>query len=477
MMRKIVQIDEARCDGCGLCIPSCAEGAIALVDGKARLSADALCDGLGACLGECPQGAITVIEREAADFDEAAVKANLAKSGVPAHGGHALPSRPAPLTAVPPAQAARPRLSIVSDPPPRRAAAVPARARARSRRGPPTRRAPRGAAQSRLGQWPVQLHLVPVTAPYFQGADLLVAADCVPFAYAGFHDELLAGRALVVGCPKLDDNAFYAEKLTGHPHPLRRPQRHRRAHGGAVLRRDRDGRPPRGRGVGQVDPAARRGGGGGRDVAVRAAGVEPERRRASTPTSTGSHEAGHPERSAAAGGAESRDPASAAERSRGTTPRSRCTGRRRRASSRRAGPCPTLRPRGPPRAVRRRVLARPRRADRHVAIPSVPRGAARPRGASGDRAGGALDVVGRHVQRLFPRGGDRPPEALARLDPGPACPPDDDRVAPPRADRYPLAHVEPGRAVVARDADGATCEAPFGAATGHFGAPGMRRIP
>ncbi|HSD18520.1 MAG TPA: 4Fe-4S dicluster domain-containing protein [Anaeromyxobacter sp.] len=213
MIRKIVQIDEARCDGCGLCIPSCAEGAIALVDGKARLSGDALCDGLGACLGECPQGAITVIEREAADFDEAAVKANLAKSGVPAHGGHALPSRPAPLAAVPPAQDARPRLSIVSDPSPAPGGGCPgSRPRTLTPRPSNTPRTA-GAAQSRLGQWPVQLNLVPVTAPYFQGADLLVAADCVPFAYAGFHDELLAGRALVVGCPKLDDNAFYAEKL------------------------------------------------------------------------------------------------------------------------------------------------------------------------------------------------------------------------------------------------------------------------
>jgi NAD-dependent dihydropyrimidine dehydrogenase PreA subunit len=217
MIRKIVQIDEARCDGCGLCIPSCAEGAIALVDGKARLSADALCDGLGACLGECPQGAITVIEREAADFDDKAVKAHLAKSGAPAHAGHAPePPRPAaPLAAVPPTQTSRPRLSIVSDPSPAPGGGCPgSRSRTLTPRPSNTPRGGAGAAQSRLGQWPVQLHLVPVTAPYFQGADLLVAADCVPFAYAGFHDELLAGHALVVGCPKLDDNAFYAEKLT-----------------------------------------------------------------------------------------------------------------------------------------------------------------------------------------------------------------------------------------------------------------------
>jgi NAD-dependent dihydropyrimidine dehydrogenase PreA subunit len=214
MIRKIVQIDEARCDGCGLCIPSCAEGAIALVDGKARLSADALCDGLGACLGECPQGAITVIEREAADFDEAAVKAHVARTGAPARP-HAPPAEPAPLAAVPPPQAARPRLTIVSDPTASPGGGCPgSRPRTLAPRPSNTPRGGAGAAQSRLGQWPVQLHLVPVTAPYFQGADLLVAADCVPFAYAGFHDELLAGHALVVGCPKLDDNRFYAEKLT-----------------------------------------------------------------------------------------------------------------------------------------------------------------------------------------------------------------------------------------------------------------------
>jgi NAD-dependent dihydropyrimidine dehydrogenase PreA subunit len=213
MIRKIVQIDESKCDGCGQCIPSCAEGAIALVDGKARLSADVLCDGLGACLGECPQGAITVVEREAAAFDEAAVAAHLGRPGAPAH-----PPAPAPrarlgvVPPAPPAGPARPRLSIVADLPSAGGGCPGSRPRTIAR--PTVAAAPSGApAQSRLAQWPVQLHLVPVTAPYFQGADLLVAADCVPFAYANFHDDLLADHALVVGCPKLDDNAAYAEKL------------------------------------------------------------------------------------------------------------------------------------------------------------------------------------------------------------------------------------------------------------------------
>jgi NAD-dependent dihydropyrimidine dehydrogenase PreA subunit len=217
MLRKIVQIDESKCDGCGECIPSCAEGAIALVGGKARLSADALCDGLGACLGECPRGAITVIEREAADFDEAAVAAHLAAQGraAPDPGAHL----PHAAHAAPPVVPARPRLAVMSAEPAPGGGCPGARAQVLPRRGlavVPSASGPSlpaAGAESKLGQWPVQLHLVPVTAPYFQGADLLVAADCVPFAYPRFHEDLLDGRALVIGCPKLDDNRAYAEKL------------------------------------------------------------------------------------------------------------------------------------------------------------------------------------------------------------------------------------------------------------------------
>jgi NAD-dependent dihydropyrimidine dehydrogenase PreA subunit len=199
MIRKIVNIDQEKCDGCGLCVPSCAEGAITIVDGKAQISADNLCDGLGACLGDCPRDAITIIEREADEFDEAAVEDHLhQKQASPAaqpkpahahhggahhggahHGGGCPGSRVASFSP-PPAQAA------------------PAA----------------GSQQSQLAQWPVQLHLVPVTAPYFQGADLLITADCVPFAYADYHRDFLAGKAVVIGCPKLDDNGAYKEKLT-----------------------------------------------------------------------------------------------------------------------------------------------------------------------------------------------------------------------------------------------------------------------
>jgi Pyruvate/2-oxoacid:ferredoxin oxidoreductase delta subunit len=199
MIRKIVEIDEARCDGCGECITSCAEGAIACVGGKARLVGDVLCDGLGACLGECPQGALRVVERDAPAFDAAAVEALRARSRSPA-----APAQPAGEGEACPGARSRPlpgrSLTVLADAP----APVPAA------RGPAGRA---GASRSQLGHWPVQLHLVPVAAPYFQGADLLVAADCVPFAYPRFHDDLLAGKALVVGCPKLDDARAYAEKL------------------------------------------------------------------------------------------------------------------------------------------------------------------------------------------------------------------------------------------------------------------------
>lgn len=212
MRRKIVRIDEERCDGCGQCVPSCAEGAIALVDGKARLAGDVLCDGLGACLGECPRGAITVEEREAPAFDEAAVKRHLLSMGTQLSSRHG----PDPAPAAAPPAAPRPRLglAVVADAGPSPAGGgcpgsrpqVIARAPAAASSGP-------ASGVSRLGQWPVQLHLVPIRAPYFRGADLLVAADCVPFAHARFHDDLLAGKALVVGCPKLDDVGAYVDKL------------------------------------------------------------------------------------------------------------------------------------------------------------------------------------------------------------------------------------------------------------------------
>lgn len=201
MLRKIVRIDPDKCNGCGECVPSCAEGAITIINGKAVLAAENLCDGLGACLGECPMGAITVEEREADEFDEAAVEKHLATQGRPAPS-HA--PQPAPAShhhadgGCPGSRAmsfARPVLSEVEGPQKTAPAAA------------------SGNRQSRLGQWPVQLSLVSTTAPYFQGADLLITADCVPVAYAGYHEDFLKGKAVVMGCPKLDDNQFYTQKL------------------------------------------------------------------------------------------------------------------------------------------------------------------------------------------------------------------------------------------------------------------------
>jgi NAD-dependent dihydropyrimidine dehydrogenase PreA subunit len=201
MIRKIVQIDQEKCDGCGLCVPSCAEGAIRIVDGKAQIAADNLCDGLGACLGDCPRDAITIIEREADHFDEAAVEIHLAATPPAPRAPHA----PHAATAAPAAHGGGcPGSRAVSFAP---APATHAAAASESVGSP----APR---PSQLAQWPVQLHLVPTTAPYFQDADLLITADCVPFAYADYHRDFLAGKVVVIGCPKLDDNNAYQTKLT-----------------------------------------------------------------------------------------------------------------------------------------------------------------------------------------------------------------------------------------------------------------------
>jgi len=185
--RKIVKIDEEKCTGCGLCIPNCAEGALQIVDGKAKLITDKFCDGLGACLGHCPEDAITVIEREAEEFDEKEVEAYL-------HKKHEVKPEPKPqpiFTGCPSSRAMQfnvPEAEGVAS--------------------------TTTHSVSQLTQWPVQLKLVPINAPYFQDADLLIAADCVPFAYPNFHQDFLKGKAVVVGCPKLDDIQFYKEKLT-----------------------------------------------------------------------------------------------------------------------------------------------------------------------------------------------------------------------------------------------------------------------
>jgi Pyruvate/2-oxoacid:ferredoxin oxidoreductase delta subunit len=187
--RKIVKIDAEKCNGCGLCIPNCAEGALQIVDGKAKLISEKFCDGLGACLGHCPQDAIIVIEREAEDFDEKAVEAYIHKQK------QSQPKRepqPTPMfTGCPSSMAMHFKVPETQ-----------------------TETISTTRSVSQLTQWPVQLKLVPINAPYFQDADLLIAADCVPFAYPDFHRDFLKGKVVVVGCPKLDDIQFYKEKLT-----------------------------------------------------------------------------------------------------------------------------------------------------------------------------------------------------------------------------------------------------------------------
>jgi NAD-dependent dihydropyrimidine dehydrogenase PreA subunit len=203
--RKIVGIDEDLCDGCGLCVPSCAEGAIQIVDGKARLVSEVYCDGLGTCLGECPQDAITIEERPAEEFDAAAVGEHLQRLG-------------------PEADARRHKHAAEETP----AASHGAGGHTFSCPGARTMDLRKGAEEecveaeatfegklkSELGQWPVKLYLVNPNAPYFQDAELLIAADCTPVAYAAFHPDFLRGKAVVIGCPKFDDLAFYRDELT-----------------------------------------------------------------------------------------------------------------------------------------------------------------------------------------------------------------------------------------------------------------------
>ena len=206
MLRQIVKIDEEKCDGCGVCVPTCAEGAIQIIDGKARLVSDVYCDGLGACLGECPQDAISIEEREAAAFDEEAAHRHVERqetaaqvcgcSSEPESAGQVCgcSSEPEPTGHACPGAA-----SQVLQP----AGSVPIAGN--DGESPVT--------LSALANWPVQLVLAPVQAPYFQGARLLIAADCVPFALADFHQGFLAGRTLLMGCPKLDDAELYRRKL------------------------------------------------------------------------------------------------------------------------------------------------------------------------------------------------------------------------------------------------------------------------
>jgi len=194
MIRTIINIDKEKCNGCGICVNACHEGAIAMVDGKAELVRDDYCDGLGNCLPACPTGAITFVEREAAAFDEAAVEENMKKkqqeeSSGKQHQHHDLPC------GCPGSQSR----------------ALKREAEEKNASAPATAQTEK--PESQLQQWPVQIKLVPVNAPYFDGANLLIAADCTAYAYANFHNDFIKNRITIIGCPKLDEGD-YSEKLT-----------------------------------------------------------------------------------------------------------------------------------------------------------------------------------------------------------------------------------------------------------------------
>lgn len=184
MIRQIIRIDEEKCNGCGICADACHEGAIAMVDGKARLIRDDYCDGLGDCLPACPTGAISFEEREAAAFDEKAVKAKMEAK-----------KNDEPLPCGCPGSQSRTLGNRKTD------------------NVPPKTSDVQVSLSSQLQQWPVQIKLVPVNAPYFNNANLLVAADCVAYAYGNFHNEFIKNRITIIGCPKLDPGD-YSEKLT-----------------------------------------------------------------------------------------------------------------------------------------------------------------------------------------------------------------------------------------------------------------------
>jgi Pyruvate/2-oxoacid:ferredoxin oxidoreductase delta subunit len=187
LKRKIIQIDEEKCDGCGNCAISCAEGALVIVDGKAKVISDNLCDGLGACIGECPRDALHIIEREADAFDEAAVEAHLAtqEQESPPKVEKSMPCG-CPSTMI---QTFSPC----------------------SRANRPVRQA--ATESSALSHWPVQIRLIPPNAPFLKGADLLVVADCVPVAFPSLHRDFLDGKAVMIGCPKFDNADEYIDKF------------------------------------------------------------------------------------------------------------------------------------------------------------------------------------------------------------------------------------------------------------------------
>lgn len=227
LKRSIIKIDEAKCNGCGECIPNCPEGAMQLIDDKARLISDLFCDGLGACIGHCPQGAITIEKRVAEKYDESRVMENIVKQGenvIKAHLKHLKDHNQTefyneainylnkkkigePIEEKIPQKHTHPSKAEKHSGCP----GAKVMEFSKPEGGVKTGTAPSGVSQ--LSQWPIQITLVPPTAPFLNNADLLIAADCVPFSYPNFHDDLLKGKILLIGCPKMDDVTYYESKL------------------------------------------------------------------------------------------------------------------------------------------------------------------------------------------------------------------------------------------------------------------------
>ncbi len=215
--RKIIKIDEEKCNGCGLCIPNCPEGALQVIDGKARLISDLFCDGLGACIGHCPEGAIEIEEREAEPYDERKVMENIIKAGpntIKAHLKHLKEHNETRFLSQAVEVLKNKGIPIpnLEDEKMQTPCACPGTAlREVIQENNPEQNKEQTSA---LRQWPVQLNLLPPQAPFFENSHLLVASDCVPFAAPNFHSKLLHGKSLVIGCPKLDDIESYQQKLT-----------------------------------------------------------------------------------------------------------------------------------------------------------------------------------------------------------------------------------------------------------------------
>lgn len=218
MLRKIIQIEEDKCDGCGACVPECQEGALQIIDGKARLISDLFCDGLGACLGHCPTGALTIVEREAQPYDERKVMDYIVKGGpnvIKAHLKHLREHKEFEYLT----QAidylndygiAIPLLAEVAE----EKASSCGCSSSQEQTFQSTDTEEEGKRQSHLTQWPIQMHLVSPTAAYYRNSDLLLAADCCAFSYGDFHKDFMKGKSVAIACPKLDSNKqVYLDKL------------------------------------------------------------------------------------------------------------------------------------------------------------------------------------------------------------------------------------------------------------------------